>query len=54
MRAYVATQYGDEVEDLSSSASAEVFGFQPPAAPVPRMQMAAKTQRLSWFQQFSW
>jgi hypothetical protein len=54
MRAYVATQYGDEVEDLSSSASGEVFGFQPPAAPVPLMQMATKTQGLSWFQQFSW
>lgn len=54
MRAYVATQYGDEVEDIALSAPAEPVGFVPPAPSVVRVQLTAKTQVASWFQQFSW
>ena len=54
MRAYVATQYGDEVEDASPFEFSVTQGPETSALQTGAQQAASKSGMSSWFKQKSW
>jgi hypothetical protein len=54
MRAYVATQYGDEVEDASPFDFSQGLDTQAAALQAGAQQAASKSGASGWFRQKSW